>query len=107
LRGKDGFIMADPRLSARLREKIDSGRRTPGGGDASINGVVTAWGGEKIMVYRNPDGPAAADALDAASAREAVLREALEEIEDMTMAKRLPLTRMVNDTASKALGEGV
>ena len=47
-----------------LELKVDSGRRTLGGGMVGFgpDGKATCetWGNEPIMVYRNPDGPKAA-----------------------------------------------
>lgn len=45
----------------RLEAKVDSGQRAVGGGSISSDGCVSnVWGGEPIMVLRNPDGPEAA-----------------------------------------------
>jgi hypothetical protein len=50
-------------LADRLDEKVDSGRRTLGGGSIGVDGKPSMWGGERIMVHRNPDGPEAATLL--------------------------------------------
>src|SRR3990167_7955073 len=60
-------IMKDEieRLTERLKEKIDSGRRTVGGGVIGTGKCETlvTWGGEKIMILRNPDGSAAVNII--------------------------------------------
>lgn len=55
-------------LIERLRARRDSGQRTIGGATASADGHFESWGCEPIMVLANPDGPEAADALEALSA---------------------------------------
>jgi hypothetical protein len=52
-------------LIERLRMKEHRGQYTPGGGTIDATGKGTMWGGEKIMEYRNPDGPQAARLLEA------------------------------------------
>lgn len=63
-------------LVERLRAKVDSGRRTLGGGSISADGKATTWGNQLIMVYRNPDGPAAADEIERLTAELAEARQA-------------------------------
>lgn len=51
-------------LVVRLRAKVDSGLKTPGGGTIDATGKGTTWGLEPILVLRNPDGPQAADRIE-------------------------------------------
>lgn len=55
-------------LIERLRAKHHNGQFTLGGATIDATGKGTSWGGEKIMVLVNPDGPAAADEIERLSA---------------------------------------
>jgi hypothetical protein len=57
-------------LIERLRATEHRGRFEHGGGTIASDGTCTSWGGERIMELRNPDGPAAADMLEALAALE-------------------------------------
>lgn len=67
-------------LVERLREQVASGHFTQGGGSISFGGKGEMWGGEPIMVARNPDGSTAATEIEALLAHIAALEEALEKI---------------------------
>ena len=59
-------------LVDRLRERIDSGHRTLGGGTVDHNGKGSMWGNHPIMVLRNPNGPEAAAEIERLTAALAV-----------------------------------
>lgn len=80
----------------RLAELLEETRPTR---FSTLYGVE---GGEPF----NRDGPEAAALIRAQSARIAALEDELREIADMTQKKQLPLTSMVNDKATEALGKG-
>lgn len=70
-------------LIERLRRKVDTGKRTMGGGSVSHDGKAEMWGNHPIYALANPDGPEAADALATLSAKLAeVERERDEAIAD-------------------------
>ena len=50
-------------IAEALRREVYSGLRTIGGATLGSDGSYKSWGGEKIMVLANPDGPKAADAI--------------------------------------------
>jgi hypothetical protein len=52
-------------LCARLRAKYDTGRRTMGSASLSSDGKVEIRPSEPIFAPRNPDGPEAADRIEA------------------------------------------
>lgn len=60
-------------LLERLRAKVDSGRRTLGGGTISSDGRSTTWGNERVMVLANRDGPEAANLIESLAAEIAAL----------------------------------
>lgn len=71
-------------LITRLKAMQDTGRRTLGGGNVGVglNGKTTissSYGNEPILALRNPDGPEAAEKLEALEADNAKLHKACEE----------------------------
>ena len=71
---------ADAELVERLLRKIKSGQYTIGGANIDATGKGKSWGCEPIMVYANPDGPAAAARIEALS-RPAVTEAMVELLE--------------------------
>jgi hypothetical protein len=67
-------------LVERLRREMPSGQWTIGSGSISSDGTFKGVCSMPIMRFANPDGPEAADAIEAQAAEIARLREALERL---------------------------